>query len=255
MGEEVLWEKRGHVRVLTFNRPDSMNAANVEMLRLHGQYFQEFIDDNDAWVLVFTGTGRAFSTGLDLKALKELFAMDPRPRTLTSPDAPEVWKPTIAAINGYAVGLGCELALACDIRIAGEDARIGLPEAKRGMTPGAGGAQRLSRIVPLGDALMMLFTGDWIDAQEAYRIGLVQRVVPTENLLEESIKIAERICENAPGAVRIDKEAVYKGLDVSLKEAMLQCHEYEMLNRKLYSHDIEEGAKAFAEKRKPDFKG
>lgn len=255
MSQEILWEKRGHIRVLTFNRPDAMNAANVEMIKLHGQYFQEFVDDNDAWVLIFTGTGRAFSTGLDLKALKELFTLDPRPKTLTSPDAPELWKPTIAAINGYAVGLGCELALACDIRFAAEDARIGLPEVKRAMTPGAGGAQRLSRLAPLGDALLMLFTGDWIDAKEAYRIGLVQRVFPNDKLLEESIKIAEKICENAPGALRIDKEMVYKGLDVSLKEALEQCHEYELLNRKLYSHDIEEGAKAFAEKRPPQFKG
>jgi enoyl-CoA hydratase/carnithine racemase len=255
MSDEVLWEKRGHIRVLTFNRPDAMNAANVEMLKLHGQYFQEFIVDDDAWVLIFTGTGRAFSTGLDLKALKELFTLDPRPKTLTSPDASELWKPTIAAINGYAVGLGCELALACDIRIASEDARIGLPEVKRALTPGAGGAQRLSRLVSLGDALMMLFTGDWIDAQEAFRIGLVQRVFPAEQLLEEAIKIAEKICENAPGALRIDKEMVYKGLDVSLNEALHQCHEYEQLNRKLYSHDIDEGAKAFAEKRKPEFKG
>ncbi len=255
MSQEMLWEKRGHIRILTFNRPDAMNAANVEMIKLQGQYYQEFVDDEDAWVLIYTGTGRAFSTGLDLKSLKEIFALEPKPKSMTGPDAPESWKPTIAAINGYAVGLGCELALACDIRIAAEDARIGLPEVKRAMIPGAGGVQRLSRAVALGDALMMLFTGDWVDAQEAYRIGLVQKVVPNDQLLDEAIKIAEKICDNGPNAVRTVKETAYKGLDVPLREALVQCREYEQLNRQLSAQDIEEGAKAFAEKRKPVFKG
>lgn len=255
MGQEIIWEKRGHIRIMTFNRPEAMNAANVQMLRLHGQYFQEFIDDDNAWVLIFTGTGRAFSTGLDLKALKELFAMRPRPRTLTSPDAPEVWKPIIAAINGYAVGLGCELALACDIRIAADDARIGLAEVKRALVPGAGGCQRLSRLVPLGNALMMVFTGDWIDAEEAYRIGLVQKVVPRDQLLDKAIQLAERICENAPGAVRTVKEATYRSLEMPLREALAQCGLFDVRNRQTSAEDIEEGAKAFAEKRKPVYKG
>ena len=255
MGQEIIWEKKGHIRIMTFNRPDAMNAANVAMFQLHGQYFQEFVEDDDAWVLILTGTGRAFSTGLDLKALKEIFAMDPKPKTLTSPDAPELWKPVIAAINGYAVGLGCELALACDIRIAAEDARIGLPEVKRGLVPGAGGCQRLSRLVPLGNALMMLFTGDWIDAQEAYRIGLVQKVVHSDKLLEESVKLAEKICENAPIAIRMVKEATYRGLDVPLGEALSQCRMFDIINRQKSAKDIEEGAKAFAEKRKPVYKG
>ena len=120
--------------------------------------------------------------------LKEIFALSPTPKMLTSADAPEVWKPVIAAINGYAVGLGCELALACDIRIAADDARIGLPEVKRAMVPGGGGAQRLPRLVPFGDALMMLLTGDWIEAPEAYRIGLVQKVVPRDQLLDEAFQ-------------------------------------------------------------------
>jgi enoyl-CoA hydratase/carnithine racemase len=255
MSEEIIWEKRGHIRIMTFNRPEAMNAANVEMLQLHGQYFQEFVEDDDAWVLIFTGTGRAFSTGLDLKAIKEIFAMQPRPRTLTSPDPPEIWKPIIAAINGYAVGLGCELALACDIRIAADDARIGLPEVKRALVPGAGGCQRLSRLVPLGNALMMLCTGDWIDAQEAYRIGLVQKVVPRDQLLDEAIQLAERICDNAPGAVRTVKEAAYRGLEVPLREALVQCRDFDVRNRQTSVEDIEEGVKAFAEKRKPVYKG
>jgi len=255
MGQEIIWEKRGHIRIMTLNRPEVMNAVNLEMLRLQDQYLQEFIADDDAWVLIYTGSGRAFSTGLDLKAIKEIFAMRPAPRTLTSPDAPEVWKPIIAAINGYAVGLGCELALACDIRIAADDARIGLPEVKRALVPGAGGCQRLSRLVPLGNALMMLFTGDWIDAQEAYRIGLVQKVVPRDQLLDESIQLAERICENAPGAVRTVKETTYRGLEVPLRGALAQNRLFDLRNRQTSAEDIAEGIKAFAEKRKPIYKG
>lgn len=255
MAEEILWEKRGHVRIMTFNRPEAMNAANVAMLHLHGQFLQEFVEDDDAWVLIFTGTGRAFSTGLDLKELKEIFAMHPKPRTLASTDAPEIWKPVIAAINGYAVGLGCELALASDIRIAADDARLGLPEVKRGLLPGAGGCQRLPRLVSLGDALMMLLTGDWIDAQEAYRIGLVQKVVPRDRLLEEALKIADTIAENAPNAVKTAKEAAYRGLDVHMKEAMGQCRLFDAFNRQTSAEDIQEGARAFAEKRKPVFRG
>jgi len=225
------------------------------MFRLHAQYFQEFVDDDDAWVLILTGTGRAFSTGLDLKSLKEIFALSPMPKLLSSADAPEFWKPVIAAINGYAVGLGCELALACDIRIAADDARIGLPEVKRAMVPGAGGAQRLSRLIPLGNALMMLLTGDWIEAQEAYRIGLVQKVVPRDQLLDEAVQLAEKICENGPNAVRTVKESVYRGLQVPLREALAQNRLFDIQNRQDSAEDIEEGAKAFAEKRKAVFKG
>ena len=255
MAQEILWEKKGHLRVMTFNRPDAMNAADVAMLQLHGQLLQEFVEDDDAWVLLMTGTGRAFSTGLDLKALKEIFAMDPKPRTLASVDAPEIWKPVIAAINGYAVGLGCELALASDIRIAADDARIGLAEVKRGLLPGAGGCQRLPRLVSPGNALMMLLTGDWIDAQEAYRIGLVQKVVPRDQLPAEAIKIAEKICDNAPNAVKRAKEAVYRGLDVHMKEALGQCRLFDAINRQESAEDIQEGSRAFAEKRKPVYKG
>ena len=218
MGQEVIWEKRGHVRIITFNRPEAMNAMTLQMFRLEEQYLKEFVEDNDAWVLIYTGTGRAFSAGLDLKAIKEITTEQRRPRTLISADPPEIWKPIIAAINGYAVGGGCELALACDIRIAADDARIGVPEVKRALVAGGGAHQRLPRLISLGNALMVILTGDWIDAQEAYRIGLVQKVVPADRLLEEAIQLAEKLCDNGPIAVRTAKEAVFRGLEVPLRE-------------------------------------
>ena len=254
MKDEILWEKRGHIRIITYNRPEAMNATTLDMMKSEERYLAEFVDDDDAWVLIYAATGKAFSTGLDLTAVREVFAARKKPRVLVL-DPPETWKPIIAAINGYAVGGGCELALACDIRLAADDARIGLPEVKRALIPGAGGCARLPRLVPLGNALVMLFTGDWIDAQEAYRIGLVQKVVPRDKLLEEAIALAEKICENGPIAVRTIKEAAYRGLQASLPVALAHNRLSAVQNRQLAPEDVEEGAKAFAEKRKPVYKG
>ena len=254
MEDEILWEKRGHIRIMTYNRPQAMNATTLGMMRAEEQYLEEFLNDDDAWVLIYTGTGRAFSTGLDLGAAKEVFSAPRKPKVLVQ-DAPEIWKPIIAAINGYAVGGGCELAMACDIRLAADDARIGLPEVKRALIPGAGGCARLPRLAPLGNALMMLLTGDWIDAQEAYRIGLVQKVVPRDRLLEEAIGLAEKICENGPVAVRTVKEAAYRGLEAPLPVALAQNRLSATQNRQLAPEDVDEGIRAFSEKRKPSYKG
>lgn len=250
----VLWEKRNHIRIMTYNRPEVLNAMNVEMMKLEEQYLDEFANDDDAWVLIYTGKGRAFSVGLDFKALSEIIKTGKVLKVLVQ-DPPEIWKPIIAAINGYAVGGGCELALACDIRIIADDGQLGLPEVTRAVIPGAGGCQRLPRLIPLGNALMMLLTGDRINAQEAYRLGLVQKIAPKDQLLEEAIKLAEKICENGPVAVRIIKEAVYRGLDVPSRVGIIQNRLYAWRNTQLAPEDIEEGGKSFAEKRKPVYKG
>ncbi len=255
MEQELLLEKRGHIRIITLNRPEVMNAITIQMIKLHEQYLQKLLDDDDAWVIIFTGKGSAFSSGIDFKALKELIEMPRSPRTLNYADTPEFWKPTIAAINGYALGGGCELALACDIRIASDNARIGLPEVKRAVIPGGGGCARLPRVVALGSALMMLLTGDWIDAQEAYRIGLVQKVVPSDRLIYEAVQLGEKICENGPVAVRNVKEALYRGLGMSMQEALAINRLFSMLNSQMAPADIEEGMKSFVEKRKPVYKG
>jgi enoyl-CoA hydratase/carnithine racemase len=257
MSEEIVWEKRNRVRILTLNRPDALNALSLSMMQREAECLEEFQNDDDARVLIYQGSGRAFSTGLDLTAAREILALPPekRPRTLTAPDAPEIWKPVIAAINGYALGGGCELALACDIRLAADDARIGLPEVKRALIPGAGGCQRLPRLIGLGNAFLMLLTGDWIDAQEAYRVGLVQKVVPRDRLLDEAVALAEKICESGPVAVRLVKETVLRGREMSLRNALAQDRLMSMRNRQTAPEDVDEGIKAFREKRPPVYKG
>lgn len=250
---EVLWEQRGRVCLMTLNRPEKMNALTPDGLALQSRLLQAFAEDDDAWALVITGVGRAFSTGLDLTKAKEAVGRSNRPPGLTGHNPLTIWKPIIAAINGYALGGGCELALSCDIRIAADDARIGLPEVKRGLIPGAGGCQRLPRLVPLGQALWMLFTGEWIDAAEAHRIGLVQQVVPRDRLVEEAVALAERICENGPLAVRAAKEAVYRGLDLPLPAALIQDNLLALRNR--LTDDAQEGPRAFVEKRSPVYRG
>ncbi len=164
-----------------------------------------------------------------------------------------ITKPIIAAVNGYALGGGCELAMACDLIIAGENARFGQPEVNLGVMPGAGGTQRLTRLVGKARALEILLTGDPITAEEAYRIGLVNRVVPTEACLDEALRLARRIAEKPPMAVRLIKEAVYKALDTTLQDGM----EYERNCFYLLfaTEDKAEGMRAFLEKRRPSFKG
>lgn len=257
MAPEILWEKRDRVRILTLNRPDSLNALSLEMMRLEAECLEEFGNDDEAWVLIYTGTGRAFSTGLDLGAAREILALPPekRPRTLTAPNAPEIWKPVIAAVNGFALGGGCELVLACDIRVAADDAEFGLPEVKRALIPGAGGCQRLPRLIGLGNAFLLLLTGDRIPAGEAYRMGLVQKVVPRQTLLDEALGLADKICENGPVAVRLVKETALRGLRMSLPDALAQDRLMSIRNRQTAPEDVEEGIKAFREKRKPLYRG
>ena len=165
----------------------------------------------------------------------------------------EIWKPIIAAINGYCLAGGLEIALACDIRIASETATFGLTEVSRGIIPVAGGTQRLPKLIPLGKSLEMILTGERIDAQEAYRIGLVNRVVPTGQLLPEAMRLAERICANAPLAVKAAKEAVYRGMNLPLSEGLWL--EQQLADPVCQSEDAKEGPRAFFEKRPPVFKG
>jgi enoyl-CoA hydratase/carnithine racemase len=248
---EVLREDRGHVRILTFNRPEKLNALTPDGQDLFSRELQAFRDDNDAWVLVLTGAGRAFSVGLDLSQASKLLGRNTP--TLNGPNGLEIWKPIIAALHGHVVGGGCETALACDIRIAAEDTKIGLAEVRRGLIPGTGGIQRLTRQLAFGDALKILLTGDWVTPEEALRVGLVQEVVPEGEDVKRAIELAEQIAQNAPLAVRAVKEAAYRGYDLPLRAAIAQDQLFSFRNRQ--SEDSKEGMRAFLEKRPADFQG
>ncbi len=259
MPEAIIYEKKGHIAILTMNRPEAMNAMTTLMRRELGEAFVDFRDDPDAWVLIITGAGdRAFSAGLDLREMAERVAAGLPRVDASTKEMPsimtgniDIWKPIIAAINGVAAGGGLEMSLACDIRIAAEHARFGLPEPKRGIIPGGGGIMRLPRLVPLPIAMEMLLSGDLITAEEAYRIGLVNQVVPAPELMPAAYKMAERFLECAPIAVRTIKETAYRVLEMPLKDALHARFGIDISA----TEDAKEGPRAFAEKRKPVWKG
>lgn len=253
----VEYTKEGKIAIFTINRPEALGALNVEGMRQLNNAFIDFRDDDELLVGIITGTGdKAFSAGVDIK--------DYLPFVKRTTDKPwkrpagimrelDIWKPLIAACNGLTYGGGLELALACDMVIASENATFALPEVTVGLCPGGGGTQRLPRVIPRRIAAEMLFTGKPIDAQEAYRIGLVNKVVPRDELMTEAKKLAETICQAAPLAVRTAKEAMMRGLDMSLAEGLRLEDDFQRYI--MSTKDFEEGITAFREKRKPKFKG
>jgi enoyl-CoA hydratase/carnithine racemase len=245
----LLWETRGHVAVLTLNRPQAMNSFDMQMMTEHRQRLEEFAANDELRVLIYTGSGRAFSTGIDIRKAPDFLNLPPKTRTRywVTPNSLKISKPTIAAINGYALGGGLELALGCDIRIAAEGARIGLPEVKLGALPGGGGTQWLPRLAGLGDAMLMMLTGEPVTAQEALRLRLVQKVVTGEALLDEAMKIAQAICENGKTAVRLIKEVAMLGIELPIADALWLEEIYFERNRTQAGDEIRERVKKFEE--------
>jgi len=254
--ETILYEKKDQVAVITINRPDALNSINAQASSEMLEAWEDFRDDPNLRVAILTGTGeKAFSTGMDLVATasgENQFAGRPAPFGGFTKRLP-IYKPIIAAINGYCLAGGLELALTCDIRIATPDSRFGLPEVRWAIMPGAGGTQRLPRAIPQAWANYMILTAEQIDAETASQIGLISHVVPREELMDRAFQIANVICERGPLAVRTAKEAILRGQDMPLDHAM--AYEDVLLARLFATEDAKEGPRAFAEKRKPEYKG
>jgi enoyl-CoA hydratase/carnithine racemase len=257
--ERILYSKEGRIAHVTINRPEKLNAidplTSAELL----DAFTDFKGDDGVWVAILTGAGeRAFSTGNDLVATAMRgqgqggAAVRPAPFGGITRSF-ECYKPIIAAINGYCLAGGLEIALSCDIRICTPGSSFGLPEPTRGLIPGAGGTQRLPRLVPMAVARKMLMTGGRIDAEAALRAGLVSDVVPADQLMAKAREIAEEICACAPLSVRFVKEAVTRGLEMPLAQGLDLESEKSRENSR--TEDAREGPLAFAQKRKADYKG
>src|ERR1700730_11761257 len=249
---KVLFEKKSHIAYVTINRPERLNACDFETYARLAEIWTEFREDDDLRVAILTGSGeRAFCAGSDVKS-NYVEARGADPTSSPFPIMLELQKLIIAAINGHANGGGLEQALACDIRVAAEHAQFGLGEVRLGWLPGGGGTQRLPRLIPLGRALQMLYTGNRIGAEEALRLGLVDYVVPMSQLISKYEEIASAICNSAPLAVSRIKQAALRALDLPLADGL-------KLERELYSwlqgtEDAREGARAFAEKRPPNWR-
>lgn len=252
----IIYEKEGRIAILTIDRPEVMNAMNLESIQELSKAIMNFRDDPELWVGIITGSGdKAFCVGADIKesALMEEHGPNPWIFLSTPMRGIELWKPLIAAINGLALGGGLEIALCCDIRIISEKARLGTPEVTLGLMPGQGATQRLPRFIPRCKAAEILLRGKPIDAREAYRIGLVNEIVPPEEVLATARKWAKDICDAGPLAVRATKEAMIRGSGMTLDDGL--GLENSLFSFLLGTEDFREGVKAFTERRQPIFKG
>jgi enoyl-CoA hydratase len=251
-------EKEPPLAYITINRPEVMNALSNALTEELGQAFDEVEKDEEIRVLIITGAGeKAFMAGADIKEVQErdfvLGRKQTRRRQEVLNKLAEMPIPVIAAINGFALGAGLEMAIACTLRIASTNAKMGSPEVNLGIIPGDGATQRLPRLVGFGRAMELVLTGGMIDAEEAYRIGLVNKVVPLENLMDEVKKLANLLASKPPLALQYAKEAVNRSLEVGLYEGM--AHESYLHALACASEDKKEGVAAFLEKRKAQFKG
>jgi enoyl-CoA hydratase len=253
----VSLERSGHIARLTLRRPGAQNAMNGAVLRDLAEACEAISVDEEAWVVVLSAEGDTFCAGWDKTALEGASPAEMARAQAGEGDLfaclAELARPVVCAVNGDALSAGLELALACDVRLAAEGARIGLPEVSMGLLPMAGGTQRLARLVGRGKALEMILSGKVVDAAEALTIGLVSVVSPRDRLAAESEAVAERIAERGPLAVRYVKEAVNRGLEMPLEQALR--YETDLTVILQTTEDRAEGVRAFLEKRKPEFRG
>jgi len=255
--ENILVETRGKVGLLTLNRPKAMNALSPDLMRELGEALLQFEADEDIGAMVITGSEKAFAAGADIKAMREWGYMDVYKSDYITAEWETVArcrKPVIAAVAGYALGGGCELAMMCDFILAAETAKFGQPEINLGIIPGAGGTQRLPRFVGKSKAMEMVLLGQarMMDAQEAERCGLVSRIIPAAGLVDEAVRTAQKIAEQSLPIVMMAKESVNRAFETTLNEGVR--FERRLFHSTFAAEDQKEGMSAFVEKRKPEFK-
>jgi enoyl-CoA hydratase len=253
--ENILVETRGQIGLITLNRPKALNALNAALMQEMTRALDAFEADDAIGCMIITGSEKAFAAGADIKEMQSKTYMDVYKEDFITRDwerAARCRKPVIAAVAGYALGGGCELAMMCDFIIAADTAKFGQPEINLGTIPGAGGTQRLTRFVGKSKAMDMCLTARMMDAEEAERSGLVSRVVPAAELLNEAIKAAEKICALSRPVVMIAKESVNRAYETTLAEGIR--FERRVFHSTFATEDQKEGMSAFAEKRKADFK-
>jgi enoyl-CoA hydratase len=256
--QNIVFEVRENVAVITLNRPKQLNALNSALLQELGAALDEVATRPEIAAVILTGSGeKAFAAGADIVEMANFSAMEARNfseagmKSITKLE--RLPQPTIAAVNGFALGGGCELAMACDIRIATVNAKFGQPEVNLGVTPGFGGTQRLPRLVGPAIAKELLFTGDLIGAERAYQIGLVNHVVQPEELMDKALEMAKKIASKGQLAVRMSKQGVNEGMQMDLDRALQ--YETELFGLSFSTEDQKEGMAAFVEKRPAVFKG
>ncbi len=258
MFKTLIYEKKENIGLLKINRPERLNAINQELISELKQFFRELENDEEVRVLIISGEGdKAFVAGADINELAQRDVLLGRKVTKERQELfstiENLHIPVIAAVNGYALGAGLELALSCTLRLASDRAQFGAPEVKLGIIPGDGGTQRLPRLIGVGHAMELILTGDFIDAQEAYRIGLVNRVFPHQELLKEALRLAQKIASRPPLAVRYAKEAVNMSLEGKTDSGFaLESYLHALCCN---TEDKKEGVSAFLEKREPKFRG
>jgi len=258
MAELVLVEKQGPIAIVTINRPEALNALNNELLDALATAIAPLSIDETVRCIILTGAGdKAFVAGADIKSMVKMNPLQARQFMAKGHGimnmVENINKPVIAAINGFALGGGCELAMACDIRYASEKAKMGLPEVGLGIHPGFGGTQRIARLIGKGKAAELLFSANMIGAQEAERVGLVQKVCPHDKLMEEAKALATKIASNGPLAVSLSKAALNRGLATDFGTGL--AYEIETCAMLFSTDDLKEGMNAFIEKRKANFQG
>jgi enoyl-CoA hydratase len=253
--EDIVVERRGRVGLVTLNRAKALNALCDSLIAELGRVIDEFEADDRIGAIVLTGSEKAFAAGADIKEMKDRTFVDAYLNDFITRDWERIAqcrKPVIAAVAGYALGGGCEIAMMCDIILAAENAKFGQPEITLGVIPGAGGTQRLTRLVGKSKAMEMCLSGRMMDAAEAERAGLVSRVVPTADLVDEAVRLGERIASMSAPVVLMTKEAVNRAYETTLAEGIR--FERRLFHSAFATADQKEGMAAFVEKRQPDFK-